>query len=134
MADRAATPTRKNLPLPSLMLVGVDDTLTEALKTRMAPIPVIRVGHLAAASERILLTRPLVVVVSDLGAGRDDMDAFRELARGCGTEIVRLGDLPPDEDVPAYVEQLVIAFSRKRSGQFIAVESRERSKDRGENR
>jgi hypothetical protein len=125
------TPTRKNVPMPCLMVVGLSDDLADAIADQMDPIPVIRVGHLAAASERILTTRPLVVVVGELGAAKDDLDPFRELARACGTEVARLEDIGPIPDVPRHVEQLVITFSRRRSGQFVAVETKKTPPKKG---
>ena len=122
MRDRP-TPTRKNVAMPCLMVVGLSDDLADAIADQMSPIPLVRVSHLAAASERILLTRPLVVV-GELGAAKDDLEPFRELARACGSEVARLEDIGPIPEVPRYVEQLVITFSRRRSGQFVAVETK----------
>jgi len=106
------------------MLIGVSQELSDACKEKLNPIPVMRVGHLAAAAERIVLTRPLLAVIAEEGTGAAivaQTQAFRELAAGVGCEVVMLAELGADHEVPANLEARAIAASRKRSGEFQAV-------------
>ena len=122
----SAKPTFKRVALPSVMLVGMHGSLVEAIRARMTPIPVIHVAHLAAAGERILVTRPIVVVVAHLGLS-DELDHFRELSRGCGSALFQLSELGAPEDVPRRVNQLVMTLGPRRTRQRPITETQPRS-------
>lgn len=113
-------PTRRRSLVPSVMMVGVVPELSEACKHKMVPIPVMRVGHLAAAAERIVVTRPLIAVVAE-SVPMSSIATFRELAAGVGCEVVMLVELGTEAQVPDNLEARVIAASRKRSGEFKAI-------------
>ena len=105
-------PTRRIVSLPTVMLVGVDPLLAAAVREAVAPLPVLRVVHVVAAQERMAPTRPIVVV---LGAPvpRNDLDHLRELARACGSSLIHVADVGHARDVPAHVNQVVLAWTRE---------------------
>jgi hypothetical protein len=102
------------------MLVGVSEETAAACSEQLNPIPVLRVGHVAATAERVAVTRPLVVVVGEAADG--DVGHLADLGRGAGCEIIHLADLGATNEVPRKLEQIAVACARRRSGQFVAVE------------
>jgi hypothetical protein len=52
-------------PVPSVMFVGSDDDLATECAEALPHLPLLRVVHAAAAVERMLVTRPLVVVIDE---------------------------------------------------------------------
>lgn len=104
-------------------MVGVPVELSDACKDALVPIPVMRVVHLAAAAERIVLTRPLLAVIAeDMGAQQlQQLPGFLELAAGVGCEVLMLAELGDTSAVPANLELRAVAASRRRSGEFAAV-------------
>ncbi len=74
-------------PVPSLMLVGLEADLAEECTRAFPELLVLRVGHSAAAVERMLVTRPLVVVLGVAIEGTDG--AVLECARDIQAEILR---------------------------------------------
>jgi hypothetical protein len=90
--------TIKRVDIPTAMLIGLSDAQGDqcvtALKT--TAIRVIRVAHPAAAGERIPVTMPSVVVVSEaLQATERDMIFDRSVA--VGAEVVKLPPAIDDE-------------------------------------
>lgn len=52
-------------PVPAVMFVGSDDELASECAEALPHLQLLRVGHAAAAVERMLVTRPLVIVIDD---------------------------------------------------------------------
>ena len=50
-------------PVPSVMFVGSDEELARECAEALPALPLLRVAHAAGAVERMLVTRPLVVVI-----------------------------------------------------------------------
>jgi hypothetical protein len=74
-------------PAPSLMVVGPDGDLLAACTEAVAGLQVLRVVHAAAAVERMLVTRPLVVVL-DESLSKSDVEQVVECARDIRAEVV----------------------------------------------
>ena len=75
-------------PVPCLMVVGSDDGLANEAARALPGITHLRVAHVAAAVERMLVTRPLVVIVDESVAGAD-FERVAECARDIRAEILR---------------------------------------------
>jgi len=76
----------------TVMTVGVDEDVADACEEAVEPLPVVRVAHLAAATERVLTLRPVLVVVP----ARRMADASPDLverADAVGARIVSLDGL-----------------------------------------
>lgn len=86
-------PTPQFFPVPCAMLVGVDDQDAEAVLAALAPLKILKVGHVPAACERMLATWPLVVV---LGSRPKDseLEALRATALDISAQVVLLPDFP----------------------------------------
>lgn len=113
-------PTRKLTPIPSVMLVGVPEDLAAQCSEQLNPIPVMRVGHPAAAAQRVAVTRPLVMLVGEASA--EEVEHLVDLGRGAGCEIVHVAELGAIAELPRRLEQIAVSCARRRSGQFVAVE------------
>jgi hypothetical protein len=82
-------------PVPSLMLVGVDGDLADECSRAFPEFLVLRVGHAAAAVERMLVTRPLVVVLGDV-APAEDAELVVACARDICAEVLPASTLPAE--------------------------------------
>ncbi len=80
------------------MAVGLPDALAEAATLHLAPLPVMRVAHVAAACERMVVTRPQVIVVM---ANALQVEVLRERAQDVGAEIAELSPEMNDLQVKA---------------------------------
>lgn len=74
--------------------VGCAQDLVEKCSTLLG-IPVLKVGHANAACERMLTTRPLVVIAGK-GLSTDDMTALRGRALDTGAQLVALDEVRDD--------------------------------------
>jgi hypothetical protein len=72
-------------PVPSVMFVGTDASLGDAL-AQATYLSVLRVKHAAAAIERMVVTRPLVVV-ADEGISPADAAALVQCANDISAEV-----------------------------------------------
>jgi hypothetical protein len=100
-------------PAPSLMLVGCDDAVTEACQRAFPELLVLRVAHAAAAVERMLVTRPLVVLLSvELTQAREDRLVI-ECAHDIRAEIVRAWTVPLAELQASIRDALLLAESSR---------------------
>src|SRR5580693_5441369 len=79
-------------PVPSLMLVGIEAEVADECGRAFPSMLLLRVGHAAAAIERMLVTRPLVVLLGS-ALPRPDADAVAEIARDIRAEVIRAGDV-----------------------------------------
>jgi hypothetical protein len=75
-------------PVPSLMFVGEDDTLADECASALPHLSVLRVKHGAAAVERMVVTRPLVVVVDET-VREVDVGEVVACAHDVGAEVFR---------------------------------------------
>lgn len=70
---------------PTVMFVGMDPDLADACGSAMPAVSLLRVGHPAGAVQRMLVTRPLVVIVdgSVPAEHRQDIaDCARDITAG----------------------------------------------------
>jgi uncharacterized membrane protein len=58
---------------PVVMFVGASADLADECARANPVVPVIRVGHAAAAVERMLVTRPLVVILDESVSEKDKL-------------------------------------------------------------
>jgi hypothetical protein len=100
-------------PAASLMLVGCESDLVEDCTRAFPELLVLRVAHASAASERMLVTRPLVVLLGqDVLDARDD-GLVVECARDIRAEIVRVSSVPREELYAWVREALLLAESSR---------------------
>jgi hypothetical protein len=99
---------------PNAMLVGLADSEAELCK-KLMPIDLTRVGHTRAALERMLVTRPLVVVARDTIAS-DEQSALRERAEDIGAELILLVEGEPVDNLKARLADVVRRAWKRRLG------------------
>jgi hypothetical protein len=73
---------------PAIMFIGADADLANECAKANPVVPVLRVGHAAAGVERMLVTRPLVVIV-DESVPASEVDRIAECARDIRAGVVR---------------------------------------------
>ena len=66
-------------------------------------IPVLKVGHASAACERMVTTRPLVVIAG-LGLSRDDLAALRARSLDTGAQLVVLQEIKDEAQLPVHLQ------------------------------
>jgi hypothetical protein len=70
---------------PTILFVGQDADLADVCGAAMPAVSLLRVGHPAGAVQRMLVTRPLVVIVDDAvnaDQRQDIADCARDIAAG----------------------------------------------------
>lgn len=96
------------------MFVGEGSELFDACAAAVPYLSILRVKHAMAAVERMMITRPLVVVVDD-AVSAADLGALMECASDIGAEVM----LPSPELRASPATQIgaaALAAERKRSG------------------
>ena len=73
---------------PTLMFVGSDPDLADVCSRAMPAVSLLRVGHAAAAVQRMVVTRPLVVIF-DGSVSETDATDIAECARDIRAGVVR---------------------------------------------
>ena len=73
---------------PAIMFIGSDAGLADECAKANPVVPVLRVGHAAAGVERMVVTRPLVVVV-DESVPPAEVDRIAECAQDIRAGLVR---------------------------------------------
>jgi hypothetical protein len=95
-------------PVPSLMLVGCEADLAEEFQRAFPGLRVLRVAHASAAAERMLVTRPLVVLLGEEIVDKRDDKLVIECAGDIRAEVIRVAGVPretlPDEVRAALLE------------------------------
>jgi hypothetical protein len=71
------------------LLVGIDPEIAAACERFVDPYPVLRVGHAAAAVERICVVHPKVVVIPS-SLREQEAREVREVAAIVGAEVITL--------------------------------------------
>lgn len=75
-------------PVPSLMFVGEEDDLADECARAMPQLNLLRVRHAAGAVERMVVTRPLVVVVDET-VSQVNVAPVIECAKDVRAEVIR---------------------------------------------
>jgi hypothetical protein len=96
-----------------MMVVGADDALADEVARALPGITHLRVAHAAGAVERMLVTRPLVVILDDSIAGAD-FERVAECARDIRAEILR-ASMPLRENLEASLRSAVLGAERART-------------------
>jgi hypothetical protein len=99
-------------PAASLMLVGCEADLVEACTRAFPELLVLRVAHASAAVERMLVTRPLVVLLGEEVTGASDAIVI-DCARDIRAEVVRVAGVPR-EDLHATVRASLLIAENSR--------------------
>ena len=73
---------------PTLMFVGSDPDLADVCARAMPAVSLLRVGHAAGAVQRMVVTRPLVVIFDESVTEKDATDMV-ECARDIRAGVVR---------------------------------------------
>lgn len=71
-------------------------------------MPVLKAGHASAACERMLTTRPLVVIVGK-GLSSDEMTALRGRALDTGAQLVALDEVRQDGQLAVHLRSALRA-------------------------
>lgn len=100
-------------PVTAVLLVALDDELAKRCAAAIAPIACLRVSHVIAALERMLVLRPLAIVVDR--ATEDDLGELGERARDVGSVVVVVdaNDATTLDDLRAAVVQADIDRARR---------------------
>ncbi len=96
------------------MVVGSDDGLADEAARALPGITHLRVAHAVAAVERMLVTRPLVVIVAESVAGAD-FERVAECARDIRAEILR-ASIPLRANLEATLRSALVGAERAREG------------------
>jgi hypothetical protein len=107
-------PTPQFQPVPSVMVVGLDEPRAAICARVVAPLPVLRVAHAQAAFERMLVTWPLVLVLRETAAA-DEVTRLREGARQIGAEIVHLTQGVGEAALEAMLHEALARAESKRA-------------------
>src|SRR5579863_5358206 len=82
--------------LPAAMLVGVSRDLEVEVTAALSPLKILRVGHVAGACERMVATRPLVVVL-EARPKDSELEALRATVLDISAQIVILSEYADPE-------------------------------------
>ncbi len=85
------------------MLIRVDEPRATWCADAVSPMLVIRVAHVQAGIERMLVTRPLVVVVL-AGLSAAEARPLKEAAHDIAAEVVEIGEFMGESAVVALVK------------------------------
>ncbi len=95
-------------PAPALMLVGCEADLADECQRAFPGLLVLRVAHASAAAERMLVTRPLVVLLGEEIVDKRDDKLVIECAGDIRARIIRVAAVPlgnlPEEVRAALLE------------------------------
>ncbi|MBX3233035.1 MAG: hypothetical protein KIT84_12765 [Labilithrix sp.] len=96
--------TMQRIATPTAILVGLSDDLAEMCQQVLADgaIRVLRVGHVAAAAERIPVTMPQLIVVSTLMPAHE-FDTLNDRCVAVGAEVLRIDPDTSDRATAALV-------------------------------
>jgi hypothetical protein len=100
-------------PAASLMLVGCEDDLARECARAFPELLLLRVAHASAAMERMLVTRPLVVLLGAEVTDVRDGGLVIECARDIRAEVVRVANVPPG-DLQASVRASLLLAEKSR--------------------
>jgi hypothetical protein len=102
--------TIQRVATPTGILVGLSDEVTALCIDVLGDggLRVLRVGHVAAASERIPVVMPQLVVISTTFR-QEELDSIHERCVAVGAEVIRV---PPDVDTMALRDALGAASTK----------------------
>ena len=100
-------------PAASLMLVACEDDLAEECTRAFHELLVLRVAHASAAMERMLVTRPLVVLLGPEVTEASEHALVVDCARDIRAEVVRVADVRPEDLAVVVREALILAESTR---------------------
>ena len=107
---------------PCLMFVGSRAEVAEACAQAAQGVPFLRVASAAAAVQRMLVTRPLVIVVDDTIRGRE-VERINDCASGVGSELVQASATGMAGLEAAVQSALVAAQNKRGTEETPAVEA-----------
>lgn len=113
--------TMQRVATPTAILVGVGEPVATVCADALADggLRVLRVGHLAAACERIPVVMPQLVVVST-ALRQEDTDMLTDRCVAVGAEIIKIApDAPADRALTAMLKDaanMALIRSLRRGG------------------
>ncbi len=90
-----STETPAFTPVPSLLLVGADEVLSQWCALAAPALRIVSVAHAGAALEKIALTRPMVVLLVAKSVGAAEQARVQEIAAATGSEVLTVRDEAP---------------------------------------
>lgn len=100
-------------PAASLMLVACDDDLADECTRAFPELLVLRVAHASAATERMLITRPLVVLLGPEVTSATEHALVVDCARDIRAEVLHLAAVLREDLSAALRESLLLAESSR---------------------
>lgn len=97
---------------PTVMFVGTDPDLADTCGRAMPAVALLRVGNFVAAVQRMLVTRPLVVIV-DGSVPEAHVRDIEDCARDIRSGFVRAAGLSPAEVTAAITGEALSAERRR---------------------
>ena len=97
---------------PTIMFVGADADLADVCSNAMPAVSLLRLGHAAGAVQRMLVTRPLVVIIDGSvseAQGQDIADCTRDINAG----FVRAAGISRNELTEAITTAVLDAEQRR---------------------
>lgn len=81
----------QRIPTPTAILVGLPDDLAETCMQTLdeAGVRILRVGHVAAAAERIPVTMPQLIIVTTLMV-QAELDTLADRCVAVGAEVLKI--------------------------------------------
>lgn len=104
-------PTVKVTRSPTVMLIGAPPALAAQCDTEL-PLPALRVAHVAAATQRIPVTRPLIVIAfGALPPGDDEM--LRDACAGTGSMLLEAAKDASFRELKTRVIEALVVIERR---------------------
>jgi hypothetical protein len=100
-------------PPPTLMFVGSDPEVADFCARAVPAVTLLRVGHAVAAVQRMVVTRPLVVIL-DASVSDGEAAEILECARDIRAGVVRA--VAPDGELAAAIATAVLEAEKNRAG------------------
>ncbi len=95
------------------MLVALTPQVARECIRMVEPMGVLQVRHAHAACERMLATRPLVVIVGEELPPKE-LEDVRAVARDIGAQVVLLAEHPEAEERRGAVQAAILAAGQRR--------------------
>ena len=108
--------TSRFSPVQSVMLVDIPDDLVARCERVTEPLKImlLKVGHARAASERVMVTRPLVILVRERPSG-DILAMLMDRAVATASQVLFLDEVGDLSKLELHLKAAIQAAKRSRS-------------------